>query len=217
MNVLLPPTFQYYNGYIFPLKQYRAYYGAFKAVTKKNRTSEEAGDLSALRFISVISIADPWIFIIFRTSVFRMFFHKIFIRPLMYRNWHSNSCQTHMESSLWQSLTVSGKLRNVSHLPSKNHTKKKKDFNLNPKTLSPITKPLNVFSKVFDILTRHCHSMYLNQSGTFFFFFHFKVVIVTRILNIVNNVKSFKAMILIVPTSVLGVPNFLERSWDDGV
>lgn len=78
----------------------RAYYRAFKAVSKKSRTSEEAGDLSALRFISVISIVDPWIFIIFRTSVFRMFFHKIFIRPLMYRNWHSNSCQTHMESSL---------------------------------------------------------------------------------------------------------------------
>lgn len=34
----------------------------------------------------------------------------------------------------------------------------------------------------------------------------------TRILNIVANVKSFKAMILIVPTYVLGVPNFLERS-----
>ncbi|XP_059551925.1 prostaglandin D2 receptor [Myotis daubentonii] len=95
---------------------YRAYYGAFKAVTKKNRTSEEAGDLSALRFISVMSIVDPWIFIIFRTSAFRMFFHKIFIRPLTYRNRHINACQTQMES-----LTVSGKLRNVSHLPSKNH------------------------------------------------------------------------------------------------
>uniref|UniRef100_A0A8D2CNP4 Prostaglandin D2 receptor n=1 Tax=Sciurus vulgaris TaxID=55149 RepID=A0A8D2CNP4_SCIVU len=73
---------------------YRAYYGAvYKA-------SEESGDLQALRFLSVISIVDPWIFIIFRTSVFRMFFHKIFIRPLMYRNWHSHSYQTDVESSL---------------------------------------------------------------------------------------------------------------------
>ncbi|XP_049753776.1 prostaglandin D2 receptor isoform X2 [Elephas maximus indicus] len=78
----------------------RAYYGAFKAIDEKNGTSEEMEDLRALRFLSVISIVDPWIFIIFRTSVFRMFFHKIFIRPLMYRNWHSNSCRTGLESSL---------------------------------------------------------------------------------------------------------------------
>lgn len=77
---------------------YRAYYGAFKPV-KKNETSE-VGDLRALRFLSVISIVDPWIFIIFRTSIFRMFFHKIFIRPLMYRNCHSNSCRTEIESRL---------------------------------------------------------------------------------------------------------------------
>ncbi|KAM9202031.1 prostaglandin D2 receptor isoform 1-T1 [Dugong dugon] len=69
-----------------PLIQIRAYYGAFKAINEKNRTSEEMEDLRALRFLSVISIADPWIFIIFRTSVFRMFFHKIFIRRVMYRN-----------------------------------------------------------------------------------------------------------------------------------
>ncbi|KFO29716.1 Prostaglandin D2 receptor [Fukomys damarensis] len=73
---------------------YRAYYGAFKAV------QEEPDDLLALRFLSVISIVDPWIFIIFRTSVFRMFFHKIFIRPLLYRNWNSHFCQTNTESSL---------------------------------------------------------------------------------------------------------------------
>ncbi|KAB0389946.1 hypothetical protein E2I00_019074, partial [Balaenoptera physalus] len=79
---------------------YRAYYGAFKAVHEKNGTAEEIEDLRALRFLSVISIVDPWLFIIFRTSVFRMFFHKIFIRPLMYRNWQSNSCGTNMESSL---------------------------------------------------------------------------------------------------------------------
>ncbi|ELR57228.1 Prostaglandin D2 receptor [Bos mutus] len=79
---------------------YRAYYGAFKAVPEQNGTTEETEDLRALRFLSVISIVDPWIFIIFRTSVFRMFFRKIFIRPLIHRNWHSNSCQTNMESSL---------------------------------------------------------------------------------------------------------------------
>lgn len=90
----------------FSLKQYRAYDGAFKAVPEKNGASEETKDLQALRFLSVISIVDPWIFIIFRTSVFRMFFHKIFIRPLMYRNWHNNSCQTNMESSLWQCFTL---------------------------------------------------------------------------------------------------------------
>ncbi|KAG8517764.1 Prostaglandin D2 receptor [Galemys pyrenaicus] len=79
---------------------YRAFYGAFKAVKQTNVTTEETEDLLALRFLSVISIMDPWIFIIFRTSIFRMFFHKIFIRPLMYRNWQSNSCQTNMESNL---------------------------------------------------------------------------------------------------------------------
>ncbi|XP_008586216.1 PREDICTED: prostaglandin D2 receptor [Galeopterus variegatus] len=79
---------------------YRAYYGAFKAVGKKNRTSEETDDLRALRFLSVISIADPWVFIIFRTPSFRMFFHKIFVRPLKYRNCQSNPCRTNMESSL---------------------------------------------------------------------------------------------------------------------
>ncbi|XP_026336171.2 prostaglandin D2 receptor [Ursus arctos] len=79
---------------------YRAYYGAFKTVHEKDGTSEEMEDLRALRFLSVISIVDPWIFIIFRTPVFRMFFHKIFIRPLMYRNCPNNSCRTNMESSL---------------------------------------------------------------------------------------------------------------------
>ncbi|XP_021557197.1 prostaglandin D2 receptor [Neomonachus schauinslandi] len=79
---------------------YRAYYGAFKTAHEKDATSEEMEDLRALRFLSVISIVDPWIFIIFRTPVFRKVFHKIFIRPLMYRNWPSNSCRTNMESSL---------------------------------------------------------------------------------------------------------------------
>ncbi|XP_069320993.1 prostaglandin D2 receptor [Eulemur rufifrons] len=79
---------------------YRAYYGAFKDVKEKNGTSEEKEDLRALRFLSVISIVDPWIFIIFRTSLFRMFFHRICIRPIIYKTWHSTSCQTNMESSL---------------------------------------------------------------------------------------------------------------------
>ncbi|CAO2590776.1 Prostaglandin D2 receptor [Lemmus lemmus] len=71
--------------------------GAFKLVHTIEGDSE---DLRALRFLSVISIVDPWIFIIFRTSVFRMLFHKIFIRPLSYRNWHSHSCRPKMESAL---------------------------------------------------------------------------------------------------------------------
>uniref|UniRef100_H0XKC7 Prostaglandin D2 receptor n=2 Tax=Otolemur garnettii TaxID=30611 RepID=H0XKC7_OTOGA len=79
---------------------YRAYYGAFRDVQEKNRTSEEKEDLRALRFLSVISIVDPWIFIIFRTSVFRMFFHKIFVRPLRSGNWRGNFCQTSVESRL---------------------------------------------------------------------------------------------------------------------
>ncbi|XP_038166644.1 prostaglandin D2 receptor [Arvicola amphibius] len=77
---------------------YRAYYGAFKLVHTIEGDSE---DLQALRFLSVISIVDPWIFIIFRTSVFRMLLHKIFVRPLSYRNWHSHSCpKSKMESAL---------------------------------------------------------------------------------------------------------------------
>ncbi|XP_004454137.1 prostaglandin D2 receptor [Dasypus novemcinctus] len=78
----------------------RAYHGAFKAVDQKNGDSGETEDLRALRFLSVISIVDPWIFIIFRTSIFRIFFHKIFIKPLIYRNSQSSSCRTNMESSL---------------------------------------------------------------------------------------------------------------------
>ncbi|XP_042533808.1 prostaglandin D2 receptor [Dipodomys spectabilis] len=74
---------------------YHAYYRAFNALSQ---APEELDDLLALRFLSVISIVDPWIFIIFRTPVFRMFFRKIFIRPLMYRNWYSHSSQT--ESNL---------------------------------------------------------------------------------------------------------------------
>ncbi|XP_067411228.1 prostaglandin D2 receptor [Emydura macquarii macquarii] len=49
----------------------RAYMGAFAA------GFDEKEDLRALRFLSVNSIVDPWVFIIFRTSVFRMFLHRV--------------------------------------------------------------------------------------------------------------------------------------------
>lgn len=51
--------------------QIRAYMGAFAADFNEN------ADLSALRFLSVNSIVDPWVFIIFRTSVFRMFVRRL--------------------------------------------------------------------------------------------------------------------------------------------
>ncbi|XP_031458160.1 prostaglandin D2 receptor [Phasianus colchicus] len=49
----------------------RAYMGAFAA------DFNEDADLSALRFLSVNSIVDPWVFIIFRTSVFRLFVRRL--------------------------------------------------------------------------------------------------------------------------------------------
>ncbi|NXN10408.1 PD2R protein, partial [Indicator maculatus] len=49
----------------------RAYVGAFAADFNEN------ADLSALRFVSVNSIVDPWVFIIFRTSVFRTFIRRV--------------------------------------------------------------------------------------------------------------------------------------------
>ncbi|KFV01364.1 Prostaglandin D2 receptor, partial [Tauraco erythrolophus] len=49
----------------------RAYMGAFAADFNEN------ADLSALRFHSVNSIVDPWVFIIFRTSVFRTFIRRV--------------------------------------------------------------------------------------------------------------------------------------------
>ncbi|XP_010578161.1 prostaglandin D2 receptor [Haliaeetus albicilla] len=49
----------------------RAYMGAFAA------DFNEDADLSALRFLSVNSIVDPWVFIIFRTSVFRTFVRRL--------------------------------------------------------------------------------------------------------------------------------------------
>ncbi|KFV66645.1 Prostaglandin D2 receptor, partial [Dryobates pubescens] len=53
------------------LRQVRAYMGAFAADFNEN------ADLSALRFVSVNSIVDPWVFIIFRTSVFRTFLRRV--------------------------------------------------------------------------------------------------------------------------------------------
>uniref|UniRef100_A0A8C3SER8 Prostaglandin D2 receptor n=1 Tax=Chelydra serpentina TaxID=8475 RepID=A0A8C3SER8_CHESE len=49
----------------------RAYVGAFAA------DFNEKADLMALRFLSVNSIVDPWVFIIFRTSIFRKFLHRV--------------------------------------------------------------------------------------------------------------------------------------------
>ncbi|KFO74597.1 Prostaglandin D2 receptor, partial [Cuculus canorus] len=49
----------------------RAYMGAFATDFNEN------ADLSALRFLSVNSIVDPWVFIIFRTSVFRTFVRRV--------------------------------------------------------------------------------------------------------------------------------------------
>nr|XP_025037111.1 prostaglandin D2 receptor [Pelodiscus sinensis] len=49
----------------------RAYVGAFAADFNEN------ADLTALRFLSVNSIVDPWIFIIFRTSGFRKVLHRV--------------------------------------------------------------------------------------------------------------------------------------------
>ncbi|NXS66233.1 PD2R protein, partial [Pandion haliaetus] len=49
----------------------RVYTGAFAA------DFNEDADLRALRFLSVNSIVDPWVFIIFRTSVFRTFIRRV--------------------------------------------------------------------------------------------------------------------------------------------
>ncbi|KAM9381006.1 prostaglandin D2 receptor [Phaethornis superciliosus] len=54
----------------------RAYMGAFA------HDFNEDADLSALRFLSVNSIVDPWVFIIFRTSVFRTFLRRLCRRLL---------------------------------------------------------------------------------------------------------------------------------------
>lgn len=133
----------------FSSKQYRAYYEAFKAVNEKNRAFEEMEDLRALRFLSVISIVDPWIFIIFRTPVFRMSFHKIFIRPLMDRNWYGNSCRTNMESSLWQCFTTQSLVSwGVCHIFCQRTMIKRKKLN-NLKAISQNKTPQCVFKSVW--------------------------------------------------------------------
>ncbi|XP_006632549.1 prostaglandin D2 receptor-like [Lepisosteus oculatus] len=53
----------------------RAYIGAFSP--GEPRAEEEEKDLNALRFLSVNSIVDPWVFIIFRTSLCRTLVHKL--------------------------------------------------------------------------------------------------------------------------------------------
>lgn len=58
-------------SYLLYFSQVRAYVGAFAA------DFNEDADLSALRFLSVNSIVDPWVFIIFRTSVFRLFVRRL--------------------------------------------------------------------------------------------------------------------------------------------
>ncbi|XP_074141226.1 prostaglandin D2 receptor [Sminthopsis crassicaudata] len=78
----------------------RAYFGAFTVGNNRNVTLEEREDLRALRFLSVNSIVDPWFFIICRTSVFRLFFHKLFRRPLINGNCcNYNSCKKDAESN----------------------------------------------------------------------------------------------------------------------
>ncbi|NWW42279.1 PD2R protein, partial [Pedionomus torquatus] len=49
----------------------RAYMGAIAA------DFDENADLTALRLLSMNSIIDPWVFIIFRTSIFRMFVRRV--------------------------------------------------------------------------------------------------------------------------------------------
>uniref|UniRef100_A0ACB8G5U6 Uncharacterized protein n=1 Tax=Sphaerodactylus townsendi TaxID=933632 RepID=A0ACB8G5U6_9SAUR len=56
----------------------RAYVGALAP------DYDESADLTALRFFSVNSIVDPWVFIIFRTAVFRTCLHRV-SRTLSYK------------------------------------------------------------------------------------------------------------------------------------
>lgn len=51
--------------------------------------NDEAKDLLALRFLSVNSIVDPWVFIIFRTSLFRTMAHKLYDKLCHTRARHS--------------------------------------------------------------------------------------------------------------------------------
>ncbi|XP_015276858.1 PREDICTED: prostaglandin D2 receptor-like [Gekko japonicus] len=66
----------------------RAYIGAFAP------DDDENADLTALRFFSVNSIVDPWVFIIFRTSVFRTCLHRVSRRLSSKRASHSQLLET---------------------------------------------------------------------------------------------------------------------------
>uniref|UniRef100_A0A8C6X570 Prostaglandin D2 receptor n=1 Tax=Naja naja TaxID=35670 RepID=A0A8C6X570_NAJNA len=61
----------------------RAYIGAFAP------DENEAADLTALRFFSVNSIVDPWVFIIFRTSIFRSLLQRFSRRLSLKKDLHS--------------------------------------------------------------------------------------------------------------------------------
>ncbi|XP_070594991.1 LOW QUALITY PROTEIN: prostaglandin D2 receptor-like [Erythrolamprus reginae] len=61
----------------------RAYIGAFAP------DANEAADLTALRFFSVNSIVDPWVFIIFRTSIFRSLLQRFSRRLSLKKDLHS--------------------------------------------------------------------------------------------------------------------------------
>uniref|UniRef100_A0A452J6I7 Uncharacterized protein n=1 Tax=Gopherus agassizii TaxID=38772 RepID=A0A452J6I7_9SAUR len=67
----------------------------------------EKADLTALRFISVNSIVDPWVFIIFRTSVFRKFLHRVCRRLNSKKRqgefFVQNSCSTQPQRNLQRS------------------------------------------------------------------------------------------------------------------
>uniref|UniRef100_A0A8C3I9R2 Prostaglandin D2 receptor n=1 Tax=Chrysemys picta bellii TaxID=8478 RepID=A0A8C3I9R2_CHRPI len=79
----------------------RAYVGAFAT------NLDEKADLTALRFLSVNSIVDPWVFIIFRTSVFRKFLHRVCRRlnskKRQGESYVQNSCSTRPQGNLQRS------------------------------------------------------------------------------------------------------------------
>ncbi|KAJ8411885.1 hypothetical protein AAFF_G00155230 [Aldrovandia affinis] len=77
----------------------RVYGGAFSS-HKCVPWDEEQRDLSAIRFLSVNPIVNPWVFIIFRTSLFRKQVHKLFAKLCMSRaSWTTESapvsCRMH--------------------------------------------------------------------------------------------------------------------------
>ncbi|XP_044292204.1 prostaglandin D2 receptor-like [Varanus komodoensis] len=71
----------------------RAYIGAFAP------DSDDSADLRALRFFSVNSIVDPWVFIIFRTSVFRSCLRRVSRRLSSQKAPHSHLLETWQRKS----------------------------------------------------------------------------------------------------------------------